>query len=109
MREQPEVKEFSKEKFRELVSQRTDDLKQLSFDDLKRLGNSPTEHIAIEGRSATVDITVQCFEDGSLRVVIQGFMRGRLLPVKDVVLGGFYKNPDGGIRAMPEEEFYEFD
>ncbi len=103
------MKDSSHDRFRELVSRRTKELKQLAFDDLKHLGNSSTEQITIGRRAATIDIIVQYIEDGSLRIVVQGFMRGRLLPLKDVALGGFYKFPDGRIRPMPEEELYQFD
>jgi hypothetical protein len=96
------MKDSSQEKFRELVSQRTKELEQLAFDDLKRMGNRPTEQLAVGRRAATIDIIVQYVEDGSLRIVVQGFMRSRLLPLKDVALGGFYKFPNGHIRPMPE-------
>jgi hypothetical protein len=52
---------------------------------------------------------VQSNPDGSLRVVIQGFMKARFIPGKHVALDGFYKYRDGTVSAMPDKEFYEFD
>jgi hypothetical protein len=52
---------------------------------------------------------VQSKPDGTLRVVIQGFMKARFIPGKHVALDGFYKHPDGTVSKMPNKEFYEFD
>jgi hypothetical protein len=49
-------------------------------------------------------------DDGSLRVVVQGFMPSKWLSlVSSVALDGFYQRPAGTIEPMPDEEFYEFD
>jgi hypothetical protein len=63
----------------------------------------------VESRPATIEVIVQLVPDGSLRVVIQGFMKARFFPGKHVALDGFYKHLDGKVSAMPNEEFYEFD
>lgn len=48
--------------------------------------------------------------DGSLRVVVQGFMQAKWLPgLKGVALDGFYNRPAGTIEPMPDKEFYGFD
>jgi hypothetical protein len=47
--------------------------------------------------------------DGTLRIVVQGFMKARFFPGKHVALDGFYKHPDGSVTPMPVEEFYDFD
>jgi hypothetical protein len=42
---------------------------------------------------------VQPKPDGSLRVIIQGFMKARFVPGRHVTLDGFYKHPDGTASA----------
>lgn len=84
-------------------------LRGLSRERLLGEGRGPIEPVVVRGRSATIGIIVQSRADGSLRVVVQGFMPGRLLPfIKSVALDGFYKHPDGSVGAMPDEELYEF-
>lgn len=73
------------------------------------LRSEPTENVSINSRPATISIIVQPRADGSLRVVVQGFMKSRWLPWKDVAVDGFYKHPDGTVTSMTKEEFYEFD
>ena len=94
--------------FRQIVNERGERLRKLSFEDLQQGMDYPTEHIAVESRPATIDIIVQPRPDGTLRVVVQGFMKARLLG-SHVALDGFYKHPDGRVAPMPEAEFYEFD
>ncbi len=65
--------------------------------------------MTVESRPATITIIVQPKADGSLRVVVQGFMKARFVPGKHVGLDGFYKHPDGNVTPMPQKEFYEFD
>lgn len=67
------------------------------------------EHIAVESRPATISIIVQGNADGSLRVVVQGFMKARFVPGSHVALDGFYKHQDESVTSMPDEEFHEFD
>jgi hypothetical protein len=95
--------------FQRIVNERGERLRELSFEDLQQRTDYPTEHIVVDSRPATVDIIVQPRPDGTLRVIVQGFMKARLLG-KHVALDGFYKHPDGSTAApMPEREFYEFD
>ena len=66
--------------------------RKLPFAQLKQLGESPVEHLSVESRSATIGIIVEPISGGGLRVVVQGFMDGRLIPfIKNVALDGFYK------------------
>jgi len=95
--------------FRQIVDERGERLRQLTFEGLKQLSTGPTEHITVESRPATISIIVQPKPDGSLRVVVQGFMKARFVPGKHVALDGFYKHPDGAVTPMPANEFYEFD
>jgi len=95
--------------FRKIVEERGEELRKLTQEELKKLGARSTEQLTVESRPATIGIIVQPIPDGSLRVVIQGFMKARFLPGKHVALDGFYKNANGTISAMPNEEFYEFD
>jgi hypothetical protein len=95
--------------FRKIVDERGERLRQLTFEGLKQLTNEPPERITVESRPATISIIVQPKPDGSLRVVIRGFMKARFVPGKHVALDGFYKHPDGTVTPMPATEFYEFD
>jgi len=95
--------------FRKIVDERCDQLRRLAFEDLKGLIAKPLEHFTFDSRPSTIAIFVQPRRDGSLRIVVQGFMKARFLPGKHVTLDGFYKQPDGTIKPMPSEEFYEFD
>ena len=47
--------------------------------------------------------------DGSMQVVIRGFMKARFICGSHVALDGFYKQLDGTVSEMPNEEFSEFD
>jgi hypothetical protein len=98
--------------FRKVVSERGERLRRLTFDDLKQLNkpleNRTLEHLTVEARPATIGIIVESREDGSLRVVVQGFMKNRFLG-SSVALDGFYKHPDGSVTPMPNDEFYQFD
>jgi hypothetical protein len=93
--------------FRHIVDERGERLRKLTFECLKQL-SPPTEHITVESRPATISIIVQPKPDGSLRVVVQGFMKARFVPGEHVALDGFYKHPDGTVTPMPANEFYEF-
>ena len=95
--------------FRLIVDERGERLRQLTFESLKRLTTEPIENITVESRPATISIIVQPKPDGSLRVVVQGFMKARFVPGKHVALDGFYKHPDGTVTPMAANEFYEFD
>ncbi|MHB8503592.1 MAG: hypothetical protein ACYDHE_21935 [Candidatus Acidiferrales bacterium] len=95
--------------FRKIVNERGERLRKLTQEELKKLAAGPTEHLIVESRPATIGIIVQSKPDGSLRVVIQGFMKARFIPGKHVALDGFYKHPDETVSTMPNEEFYEFD
>ena len=95
--------------FRKIVNERGERLRKLTQEELKTLGAKPTEQLFVESRPATIDIIVQSKPDGTLRVVVQGFMEARLIPGKNVALDGFYKHPDGSVSPMSDKEFYEFD
>ena len=94
--------------FQKIVDERGERLRKLSLEELKKLPDEPTEQLVVESRPATIDVIVQSKSDGSLRVVIQGFMKARFIG-KHVALDGFYKHPDGTISRMPDREFFKFD
>ena len=94
--------------FRQIVDERGKRLRQLTFEGLRQL-TQPIEHITVESRPATISIIVQPKPDGSLRVVVQGFMKARFVPGKHVALDGFYKHPDETVTPMPANEFHQFD
>ena len=100
----------SLETFREIVNARGHKLRDLSYHEIEQLHDSPIEDLVVDSRPATIATIVQPMPDASLRVVLQGFMNARLFPIlKHVALDGFYKYPDGSVKPMPDDEFYDFD
>ena len=95
-------------RFREIVNERGNRLRTLPFEELKRLVDAPIEHLNVESRPATIGIIVQPLPSGGIRVVVQGFMKAKILG-QNVALDGFYKYPDETVAPMPDSEFYEFD
>jgi hypothetical protein len=95
--------------FRKLVDERGESLRKLTPEALRKLAAKPREQLKVKSRPATIGIIVQPRPDGSLRVVIQGFMKARFVPWKQVALDGFYKHPDGTVTAMPDEAFCGFE
>ena len=70
----------------------------------------PIEDLQVQGRPATIAIIVESQSDGSILVVVQGFMPGRWLGIwTNVALDGFYKRPDGRVDSAPESELHKFD
>jgi hypothetical protein len=63
--------------FRKIVDERGERLRKLTQEELKKIGAEPLEQLIVESRPATIGIIVQPKPDGSLRVVIQGFMKAR--------------------------------
>ena len=100
--------------FRDIVNERGQKLRQLKFEELRQfikpLPDGPIERLTVDSRPATIGIIVEPKVDGTLRVVVQGFMNARHVPlVKHVALDGFYKHSDETVTPMPAVEFYEFD
>jgi len=96
--------------FRKIVDERGERLRHLTFKELQQLADIPIEHLSVESRPSAIGIIVQKRPNGSLRVVVQGFMNARFVPLmKHVALDGFYKHPDNSVTPMPDEEFYELD
>jgi hypothetical protein len=106
------VRTFPKElgEFRRMVNTHGAVLRTKSRDELIAAGLRPSETWDVAGRPATVTVIVEPKDDGSLRVVVQGFMRSKWLSsLRSVALDGFYHRPSGAIEPMPDGEFYEFD
>jgi hypothetical protein len=95
--------------FRKIINERSEQLRKLTQDELKKLAQEQPRQLVVDSRPATIGIIVQSKPDGTLRVVIQGFMKARFIPGKHVALDGFYKHPDGTVSTMPNKEIYEFD
>ena len=95
--------------FQKIVDERGEQLRGLTFEELKQLASHPIEYLTVEARPATIGIIVQPLPSVGLRIVVQGFMEAELIPGKHVALDGFYKYPDGTVAPMASEEFYEFD
>jgi len=82
------------------VYERGEQLRKLAVEDLKRLAIEPPENIIVESRPATISVIVQPLPSGSVRVVVQGFLKALLLGGKHVALDGIYKLPDGTVSPM---------
>ena len=80
----------------------------MSLDEITQAANQPEESFEFEGRQCTITVIAQPHEDGSSRVVVQGFIKARIIG-KHVAIDGFYKHPDGSVTPMSETEYYEFD
>jgi hypothetical protein len=95
--------------FRQLIEQRCEQLRSRPFRELQGLAKVPPEDVTVGSRQATIHTIVEARSDGSLRVVLQGLMKPRLLPFgSHVAVDGFYKNPDGSVASMSDTDFYEF-
>ena len=100
------------EEFRSLVNGRGRALRAKSRTELLTLQDSSTENVEIDGQTGTIDLIVEEEPQGSLRVVVQGFIETNWFPrlgVKNVALDGFRMNTDGTISELRDEEFYEYD
>ena len=95
--------------FREMVSEHGARLRLLTYDALKAYAVAPIEHVMVESRPATIGVIVLPAPGGAIRVVVQGFMKGKLFLGSSVALDGFYKHPDGTVAVMPDEELSDFD
>jgi hypothetical protein len=95
-------------RFHEIVNERGKQLRLLPFAQLARL-SEPTEHLTVDLRPAKISVIVQPqLTSEGVRVVVQGFMKTRLIGWH-VALHGFYKYPDEAIAEMADEEFKDFD
>ncbi len=93
-----------------MIDERGSALRALSSDELMAAGEASEEDVEIQGRRGTICNIVEEKDDGSLRVVVQGFLYSRYFSrLSNVALDGFYKLPSGEIKAMPDAEFHEFD
>jgi hypothetical protein len=68
-----------------------------------------TESLTVGSRPAEISTWVKVGLDGTLGVVLQGFMEHRFMPGKSVALDGFHKHPDGTVSVMGDDELYEFE
>lgn len=95
--------------FRKFVAEKGERLRKWSYEDLRSLA-PPNEYVRFSGRRGIVSVIVEECPDDRLRIVVQGFLDGRLLRgVKSVGLDGFYKHRDGAVSPMAHEEFYDYD
>lgn len=88
--------------FQQLVDARGASLRAMSIEDLRESGERPAETMVFQGRPADVSVIVEPIEDGSLRVVVQGSVSGRMVTgCTHVRLDGFYKRPNGAVEPEP--------
>lgn len=93
-----------------MVNKRGQKLRTLNLHELELLANSPVEHLRIESRPAAIALIVEQKAGGELLVVLQGFIKARLVPfVKHVALDGFYKHLDGSVTPLSDEDTTRFD
>jgi hypothetical protein len=99
--------------FQQLVNERGEHLRGLSFAELERLARPPMgpigENLTVDSRQATIATVVERWHDGTIRVVLHGSMKPRFLPVgHHVAMDGFYKHLDGSVTPMSDKEFNDF-
>jgi hypothetical protein len=91
-----------------MVEQRGARLRPLSFGALKELGRVPAEAVTVQGRPATIGITVLERGEDAIAVVVVGLMPARWFIGNNVALDGFCKYRDGRVGIMPDEELDKF-
>jgi hypothetical protein len=100
----------SAEQFRELILHKGRELRELSYDTLLALVDTPEERVELSGRLGTIALIVEACHDDRVRIVVQGFLARRLIPfAKSVCLDGFYKHRNGTVTQMDDKEFYDYD
>ena len=99
------------ESFTAMVEERGRSLRLLSYDELLLLADEPTIEVVIGNRKGQVSVIVEQCDGDRVKVVVQGFVSAfAWFPrMKGVALHGFYKNRDGTITEMKNEEFYGYD
>ena len=100
------------ELFQEIVNERGDVLRRLTYEQLKRFEDKPVEYVTVEERRGKIAIFVEQgkLPSGGIRVVVQGFLPKRFLPmVWNVALDGFYKYRDETTAPLTREDMWEFD
>jgi hypothetical protein len=80
-------------------------LRALSYAELEHLAE-PMRHFQIERRNARI-ASIAERAGAEVRVVVQGLVKA--LIGYHVALDGFYKDPEGRMRDMPEDEFRNYD
>jgi len=98
--------------FQAMISERGDLLRRLTYEQLEQLEDKPVEYIIVESRRGRIARIVQrgMLPSGGIRVVIQGFLKKRFLPmIWNVSLDGFYKYPDETAAPLTREDMWEFD
>lgn len=95
--------------FRDLVEDRAEALRALSFEELQRLDPEARESLTIESRPAEIFTIVELMPCGRLRVVLQGSMKPRFLPLgRHMAVAGFYKSPNGSVGELSDSDIHEF-
>jgi hypothetical protein len=95
--------------FRDLVESRAQALHDSSFDELQSLESTPPESLIVESRPAEIYTIIEAMPCGRLRVVLQGSMKPRFLPLgRHMAVAGFYKTPDGAVEPLPDSEYHDF-
>jgi hypothetical protein len=101
------VRTFPRElaELRRRVAARTAELRRLPRAALVAAGSRPAERIDVQGRAATLGVSVRPQEGGSLRVIVEGRMPCRVLPFFDNVdFDGFTMRTDGVVEGLDLDE-----
>ncbi len=100
------------EEFQKLVDENGIVLRTKSRSALLRLKDAPIEEVNLQGQAGTIAFIVEEEPEGSLRIVVQGFLDTKLLSsvgIKHVALDGFRMNADNSLSSLRDEEYREFD
>jgi hypothetical protein len=93
--------------FQGLVNAQGERLRSLNYGELTALEKPRIEQVTVRSRPGTIATIIEPQPNGSVRVVVQGFLKWFL--ISSVALDGFYMSPDGTVLPMPKHEFYEYD
>lgn len=99
------------EAFSQMVSQRGDSLRELTYDQLRELEDIPTEYVTIEKRRGRIStyLDKESMPSGAILVVVQGFQKMRFFPmIQQAAIDGFYRYPDGTMAPLTREDKWDF-
>lgn len=98
------------EQFRQIVEDRGWALRALPWGRLREMNDVRPEIVTVGKRKGTVSVIVEPGQEGSLKVVVQGFLDSCWFPrLQTVALDGFYKHPDDSVTEMRDSEFWDYD
>ena len=100
------------DEFQKLVDERGRVFRMKTYEELLTTRDIAIEEVQVERQAGTIAIIVEEESEGSLRVIVQGFLNTKWFPrlgIKLVALDGFRMNADATVSELRDEEFNEFD